>query len=137
MRVAEAGIRLPTSNCALGSGNGTLSPLSLGGKGLPTRRASGRSGLLDAGGFRTGGAGRRGFPEGESLPTVSAPQLQLLLNKLLECARFLSPPTNHHTEPAMTEQPVNKKDQIADAIAAVAVITIAVLAAVLWVSGQG
>ncbi len=37
----------------------------------------------------------------------------------------------------MTDQPANKKDQIADAIAAVAVITIAVLAAVLWVSGQG
>ena len=37
----------------------------------------------------------------------------------------------------MNDEHAEKKDQVADAIATVAVITIAVLAAVLWVSGQG
>lgn len=37
----------------------------------------------------------------------------------------------------MTDDQSNNRDQVADAIATVAVITIAVLAAVLWVSSQG
>jgi hypothetical protein len=48
-----------------------------------------------------------------------------------------SPCCIHHPEYAMNDERAEQKDQVADAIAAVAVITIAVLAAVLWVSGQG
>jgi hypothetical protein len=37
----------------------------------------------------------------------------------------------------MSDDQSKNRDQMADAIAAVALITIAVLGAVLWVSGQG
>jgi hypothetical protein len=37
----------------------------------------------------------------------------------------------------MSDDQNQNRDQVADAIAAVALITIAVLSAVLWVSGQG
>lgn len=37
----------------------------------------------------------------------------------------------------MSDEQPNNRDQVADAIATVALITIAVLGAVLWVSGQG
>jgi hypothetical protein len=47
------------------------------------------------------------------------------------------PCRSNHPEYAMNDERAEKKDQVADAIAAVAVITIAVLAAVLWVSSQG
>jgi len=37
----------------------------------------------------------------------------------------------------MSDEQGKDRDDVADAIATVAIITIAVLAAVLWVSGQG
>ncbi len=40
-------------------------------------------------------------------------------------------------EYSMSDQQDQQKDHVADAIAAVALITIAVLSAVFWVSGQG
>lgn len=40
-------------------------------------------------------------------------------------------------EYTMSDEQSKNRDQVADAIATVALITIAVLGAVLWVSGQG
>ena len=55
---------------------------------------------------------------------------------LLECARPESP-SAFFAEYTMSDEQSKNRDHVADAIATVALITIVVLGAVLWVSGQG
>lgn len=74
-----------------------------------------------------------------SILSVGAPTLATAAPEIARMRALDPPPTLDfpNRSPPMSEEQTKDRDGMADAIATVAIIAIAVLAAVLWVSSRG